>query len=137
MSARADQVAPRPAPSELFRALADDTRLRALMLLQAEGELCVCELTTALAVSQPKMSRHLAHLREAGLVTGRRDGLWIHYRIATHLPDWVAAALAASCAGLAGEPAFAADRRRLAALDARPGARCPVGARPRAGGRAR
>jgi ArsR family transcriptional regulator len=64
----------------LFRLLADTTRLRVVMLLQA-GELCICELTHALDLSQPKISRHLAHLREGGLLLTRRDGLWMYYRI--------------------------------------------------------
>lgn len=111
-------------PTDLFRALADETRLRALVLLHAERELCVCELTYALEVSQPKMSRHLAHLREAGLVSDRRAGLWIHYRIAPDLPHWAAHALAASSAALAQEGRFVADRRRLARMPERPGGRC-------------
>ena len=57
-----------------FKMLADSTRLRCLLLMQAEGELCVCELTHALNLSQPKISRHLAHLREAGVLVARRNG---------------------------------------------------------------
>jgi ArsR family transcriptional regulator, arsenate/arsenite/antimonite-responsive transcriptional repressor len=67
----------------LFRTLADPTRLRLLNLL-ACGETCVCELTDTLRVVQPKVSRHLRHLRRAGLVEARRDGKWIHYRWAQH-----------------------------------------------------
>ena len=73
---------------DFFPALADPTRLRCLLLLASEGELCVCELTHALDVSQPKISRHLATLREAGIVDDRREGLWIHYRIHHDLPAW-------------------------------------------------
>lgn len=69
----------------VFRALADATRLRILGLL-ATGEVCVCHIHEALRISQPKASRHLAYLRRAGLVATRRDGLWIHYRMAD-LPD--------------------------------------------------
>ncbi len=72
----------------LFKCLADETRLNCLLLLREQGELCVCELTTALATSQPKVSRHLAQLRECGLLDTRRDGQWIYYRIADALPDW-------------------------------------------------
>jgi ArsR family transcriptional regulator len=64
-----------------FKALADATRLRILGLLMT-GEVCVCHIHEALKISQPKASRHLAYLRRAGLVTTRRDGLWIHYRLA-------------------------------------------------------
>ena len=79
-----------------FPALADPTRLRCLLLLAAEGELCVCELTHALDESQPKISRHLALLRESGVVLDRRQGQWIYYRINPDLPGWVREVLIAS-----------------------------------------
>jgi ArsR family transcriptional regulator len=63
----------------LFKTLSDPTRLRLLNLL-ARGETCVCELTDTLRVVQPKVSRHLARLKRAGLVESRRDGKWMHYR---------------------------------------------------------
>jgi ArsR family transcriptional regulator len=65
----------------MFRAFADPTRLRILNLLLA-GELCVCDIVNTLRVPQPTASRHLAYLRKSGLVQARRDGLWIHYRLA-------------------------------------------------------
>jgi ArsR family transcriptional regulator len=65
----------------LFSALADPTRLRILGLLLT-GEVCVCHIHESLKIPQPKASRHLAYLRRAGLVETRRDGLWIHYRLA-------------------------------------------------------
>ena len=65
----------------LFKALADVTRLRILGLLLT-GEVCVCHIHESLRISQPKASRHLAYLRRAGLVDTRREGLWIHYRLA-------------------------------------------------------
>jgi ArsR family transcriptional regulator len=65
----------------LFKALADGTRLRILGLLLT-GEVCVCHIHETLKIPQPKASRHLAYLRRAGLVESRRDGLWIHYRLA-------------------------------------------------------
>ena len=65
----------------LFKALADETRLRILGLLLT-GEVCVCDIHESLKVPQPKASRHLAYLRRSGLVDTRRDGLWIHYRLA-------------------------------------------------------
>ena len=68
-------------PDQIFRAFADRTRLRILHLL-LEGELCVCDLVRVLQLSQPKVSRHLAYLRKAGLVRARREGLWMHYRLA-------------------------------------------------------
>jgi len=66
--------------SRLFKALGDETRLRIVALL-AHGELCVCHLEETLQLSQPKVSRHLAILRGAGVVEFRRDGNWIHYRL--------------------------------------------------------
>lgn len=64
----------------LFQALGDRTRLR-LLNLMTEGELCVCYFVEILRESQPKISRHLAYLRRAGIVAARREGKWIHYRI--------------------------------------------------------
>ena len=64
----------------LFRALADGTRLRLLNLI-GEDEVCVCYFVEALRTSQPKISRHLAYLRRAGVVKARREGKWMHYRI--------------------------------------------------------
>ena len=66
--------------SRLFKALADETRLRIVALL-AHGELCVCHLEEALGLSQPKVSRHLATLRAAGVVEDRREGTWVYYRL--------------------------------------------------------
>ena len=65
----------------LFKALADTTRLRILGLL-LKGEVCVCHIHESLRIPQPKASRHLAYLRRSGLVATRRDGLWVHYRLA-------------------------------------------------------
>ena len=66
----------------VLKALADGTRLRILTLLRA-GEVCVCNIHESLRLPQAKVSRHLAYLRHAGLVEARRDGLWVHYRLAT------------------------------------------------------
>lgn len=75
-------------PDCLFSILSDPTRLRALMLIHAEGELCVCEIIFALDEPQPKISRHLALMRKAGIVEARREGTWMHYQISPDLPDW-------------------------------------------------
>src|SRR5579872_4671378 len=64
----------------LFKALADPTRLRLLNLI-GNRDICVCFLVEILGVSQPKISRHLAYLRKAGIVTSRRDHKWVHYRL--------------------------------------------------------
>lgn len=70
----------------LFKALADETRLEMLALLVQRDELCVCRFEEALDITQSKASRHLRYLLNAGLVTDRRDGIWVHYRIAADLP---------------------------------------------------
>lgn len=68
--------------SQTFKALSEDTRLEILALLFRHGELCVCDIEAILAVTQSKASRHLRYLQATGLVEGRRDGLWMRYRIA-------------------------------------------------------
>src|SRR5690606_12109290 len=73
-------------PPALFKALADETRARIVLLITHEQELCVCELTCALNQSQPKISRHLAQLRASGLLADRRQGQWVYYRLHPHLP---------------------------------------------------
>ncbi len=72
---------------ELFKACADQTRLRILNMLACEGEVCVCHLVDVLQTNQPKVSRHLAYLKRVGLVADRKDGLWVHYRLATPLAE--------------------------------------------------
>jgi ArsR family transcriptional regulator len=114
-----------PAPGALFSALANQTRLRCLMLLLDHGELCVCELTRALRLSQPHVSRHLALLREGGLVRDRREGLWVHYRIHPDLADWKLGVLREIHGGLVDRPPFSDDAAALAESPGRPGqARC-------------
>lgn len=68
-------------PDQMFRAFADKTRLSVLQLL-SNGELCVCDLMSALDAPQSKMSRHLAYLKRAGLVRDRKQGKWRHYSLA-------------------------------------------------------
>lgn len=111
-------------PTDFFQALADSTRLRSLLLLQCEGELCVCELTHALAISQPKISRHLARLRETEVVLDRRMGQWIYYRINPDLPGWCHETLQASSKELQAHADHASDLLRLKDMPNRPGARC-------------
>jgi len=113
-------------PETFFRALSDPTRLRSLVLLDREGELCVCELTYALRVSQPKISRHLAYLRDAGVVADRRDGTWVHYRLRPDLPDWARAVIRAAADALAEESVYAEDAGVLARMPDRPAGRCCV-----------
>lgn len=76
-------------PPEVFKCLADETRIRATLLIASLGELCVCELMCALDDSQPKISRHLAQLRGSGMLLDRRQGQWVYYRLNPELPAWV------------------------------------------------
>ena len=81
--------------ASVLKALGDETRLRMLALLQAEGELCVCDVVEALQITQSKASRHLRHLVNAGFVQDRKDGVWVHFRIAQPAEALQAAVLAA------------------------------------------
>jgi len=107
-----------------FKMLADSTRLRCLLLMQAEGELCVCELTHALNLSQPKISRHLAYLREAGLVSVRRQGLWMFYRVREGLPLWCQTVLGTTVEGIRHEAPYVEDLARLTKVADRPDGAC-------------
>jgi ArsR family transcriptional regulator len=102
----------------IFDIIGDLTRRRILALLIGEGELCVCELTAALDEIQPKISRHLSVIREAGLVTVRREGTWIFYRISAPLPRWQRDMLDAMRDGAV--PELPADRMRLKKMAGRP-----------------
>jgi ArsR family transcriptional regulator len=107
-----------------FRMLADSTRLRCLLLMQAEGELCVCELTHALKLSQPKISRHLAHLREAGVLIARRNGTWMSYRINPDLQGWALDILQTTLDGVSKTEPFISDKKILDNMPDRPGLAC-------------
>jgi ArsR family transcriptional regulator len=108
-------------PERLFSALSDTTRLRALKLIQSEGEVCVCELTFALEESQPKISRHLALLRDAGILTPRREGTWMHYSLDPNLPVWARRSIKLLHQQLKGLGRFVADQARLQNMTDRPG----------------
>ena len=95
-----------------FRALADRTRLRLLHLMGGD-EVCVCFFVEILGVGQPKVSRHLAYLRRAGVVAARREGTWMHYRIVEPANEDAARVLADVRAWLAREPEMQKDRRKL------------------------
>lgn len=99
------------------KTLADQTRLRLLVLLVDKPELCVCEFTQALELSQPKISRHLAILREANVLQDRRAGLWIYYRLHQDLPEWCTTILQALRQGSQDEAIYQQDLERLAAAE--------------------
>jgi ArsR family transcriptional regulator len=96
-------------PAQWFKTLADDTRCSLVLLIASQGELCVCELTCALEVSQPKISRHLAQLRAAGVLADRRQGQWVYYRLHPHLPTW----LAETIAQLSEQASLTLEQQRL------------------------
>jgi ArsR family transcriptional regulator len=106
-------------PENYFKSLSDETRLRCLMLLYKEGELCVCELTAALELSQPKISRHLAQLRQTGLLVDSRSSQWVYYKINPALPAWALAVLAATEQAIVALAIYQQDRSRLHSLASR------------------
>jgi ArsR family transcriptional regulator len=95
-----------------FRALADRTRLRLLNLMQSE-EVCVCFFVEVLKTNQPKISRHLAYLRRAGIVGARREGQWMHYRVVEPDDAGAAVVLKYLMSWLAGDQEMQRDRERL------------------------
>ena len=97
----------------LFRALADRTRLRLLNLI-ADKEICVCYFVEILGMSQPKISRHLAYLRRAGIASARRQGRWMHYRLVMPQDAVASAILRETLAHLRQLPEVRADRAKLA-----------------------
>ncbi len=102
----------------VFSALADTTRLRLLNLMAGDGlmagrEVCVCHFVEILGQSQPKISRHLAYLRQAGLVTARREGKWMHYSICAPADAAAASILSAALAALGNDKQMRADRGKL------------------------
>ncbi|HEX5883484.1 MAG TPA: metalloregulator ArsR/SmtB family transcription factor [Pyrinomonadaceae bacterium] len=95
-----------------FRALADRTRLRLLNLLRTD-EVCVCYFVETLKTNQPKISRHLAYLRRAGIVGVRREGQWMHYRVVEPADEGAARILQDVLAWLATDQEMQRDRERL------------------------
>jgi ArsR family transcriptional regulator len=96
----------------LFKALADRTRLR-LLNLMGGGEVCVCFFVEVLGTNQPKISRHLAYLRRAGVVAARREGKWMHYRIAEPGDEHAARVFREVMAWLRDDEEMRRDRARL------------------------
>ena len=99
--------------------IGDPTRRWMLALLAVEGEVCVCEFVAALEELQPSVSRHLAMLRDGGWLTSRREGTWMHYRLA-RLPKWARTLLDALVSGGVSPETLRDARGRLAAFPGRP-----------------
>ena len=100
--------------TDVYAALADPTRLRILSLL-GEDEVCVCHIHASLDVPQPTASRHLAYLRKSGLVEARREGSWMHYRLARIENPVVASVMKAALHALTHATISGRDERRLQA----------------------
>jgi ArsR family transcriptional regulator len=117
---RMEQTTPDPLldATELLKAFADPVRLRLLNLLSG-GEVCVCHLHGALELPQPTVSRHLAYLRKNGLVVGRKEGLWVHYRLAKPANALHRTLIESLGTSLDDPEVFGRDRRRLAGLTTR------------------
>jgi ArsR family transcriptional regulator, arsenate/arsenite/antimonite-responsive transcriptional repressor len=112
---RTPPVKSRAAIDELenvFKALADKTRLRILALL-GNNEVCVCHIHDSLGLPQPTVSRHLAYLRKSGLVAARRDGVWMHYQISRALSPLARGIVGAAVDALQRVPATNQDRRQF------------------------
>ena len=110
----------------IFKGCADETRLRLLNLLADNTEVCVCDLVEVLGLSQPKVSRHLAYLRRAGLVRDRKNGLWVYYRLAESPAPETAPILTALREVFADLPEMEQDRESLRRISLGP----PVAAPP-------
>lgn len=106
--------------TKFFQCLSDETRLRALLLFEEELDLCVCELSYALSLPQPKVSRHLAAMREAGIVQSRRKAQWVFYSLNSEMADWQKEIVIAAIRGNKHEPTAVTDRKRLADMKDRP-----------------
>lgn len=100
--------------AEFFSLLSDETRLRCLMLLSVEGELCVCDLSQTLDCIQPKVSRHLSLLRNSKVVADERRGQWVYYRLNENLDKEKREILAGIVEKLKHSPFFVSDRKKLA-----------------------
>ncbi|MFT5808939.1 MAG: ArsR family transcriptional regulator [Moritella dasanensis] len=105
-------------PVQLFKTLSDDSRLRIIMLIDQEKELCVCELISALTASQPSISRNLAQLRKAELLVIRKYKQWVFYAINPELAPWIKSIIALSAKQ--NDSLIGADIQRLNDMGNRP-----------------
>ena len=99
--------------TQLFKSLSDPTRVRIIWLLQAGGELCVCDLMEVLDLPQSTVSRHLAYLRNAGLVNDQRKGVWMYYRLPDELSELLLGILSVIQSAAKDLNQAAIDRQRL------------------------
>ncbi|EKO3556291.1 metalloregulator ArsR/SmtB family transcription factor [Vibrio metschnikovii] len=107
-------------PHQFFKLLADETRVRCLLMIAREQNLCVAELTAALEESQPKISRHLALLRASGVVVDARQGQWVFYRLSDQLPGWMKKQIQGLVDSNCLRAEYQLDIDRLTAMKSRP-----------------
>ncbi len=100
-------------PHQFFKLLSDETRLRCLLLIARHGSLRVCDLTSALEESQPKVSRHLAQLRALGVFKDKRQGQWVYYGISRDIPGWCRKVIEVLAASRCLQKEYRADNERL------------------------
>jgi len=105
---------------QLFSALSNETRLRCLHLIFRNDEVCVCEVTAALAINQPTASKALKALKAAGLLQDRKDANWNYYRLDSDMQPAVRQIVAECCGSLAESTPYAADQKRFLTTDLRP-----------------
>ncbi len=110
--------------TNLFKVLADETRLRIINLL-LEREMCVCELVEILGMFQPRISRHLNILRQAGLLYSWREGRWMHYAIKRKLPDYCETLLKGVKVKLSKNKIARIDLQKTTKVKRKPGKPCP------------
>ena len=112
-SAYADNYCDMKKTAYLFKSLSEETRLRILLLLQEQGELCICDLMAALNLPQSTVSRHVAYLKNAGWLQDRRGGVWMYYSLAASLNRQLLDLLTMTCALCTTLPEAELDRIRL------------------------
>jgi ArsR family transcriptional regulator len=107
-------------PNQFFKLLSDETRVRCLLLIVRSESLCVCELMSALNESQPKISRHLALLRQSGVLIDERKGQWVYYRLASDLPGWLVKVIDGLRNSNCIKTEYLQDEQRLESMPDRP-----------------
>lgn len=100
-------------PPDFYQLLSDETRLRCLILIYVKECLCVCELMHALSCSQPKVSRHLSMMRNAGIVTDERRGQWVYYSLNKKLPKWAQEIISAAYDNLKNIEPYVSDIKKI------------------------
>tara|TARA_B100000795_G_C22570739_1_gene349979 strand:- start:52 stop:402 length:351 start_codon:yes stop_codon:yes gene_type:complete len=109
---------------DFYSALSHPMRLRAIILITHMNELCVCELTHTLGLAQPVISRHLAQLKETGILLARKQGQWVYYRINDELPKWALDVIRITLNGVLDLSPYQNDKQTLCTMPDRPNQTC-------------